>query len=310
MGYYMFVDTTIRNGLEKINIDKILLRNIPLAPLCSFHTGGDADLLGTPSDLEELRALLEYAREKALTLTVLGGGTNVLVSDRGVRGLTIVTTRMNSHHVRGTLVCAQAGQLIDRTIQIAIEHSLGGVELLGGLPGTLGGAVRGNAGAHGVHIGDFVEWVDHVDTFGVLHRTYRDDLEFSYKHSVFCTKPDIIVEVALRLIPNKETSEAMRLREQSRKLRFSAGQFDHPSAGCMFKNPVGPPAGALIEQASLKGALQGGAAVSERHANFIINQQGDATSADILTLAERIACTVKSHSGITLEREVQLIGQW
>ena len=305
-----YVDTTIRNEVEKINIDAILIRDVPLAPLCSYRTGGDADLLGTPSNLSELRALLAYASEHGLSITLLGGGTNVLVSDRGVRGLTILTTRLHQVHVRGTLLCAQAGLSVDKTIQIAIEHSLCGLELLGGLPGTIGGAVRGNAGANGVWLSDFVEWVDYIDMDGTLGRVFRSEMDFSYKHSCFSSNNYVIYEVVLRLIPNKETSEAMRMREQSRRKRFVAGQFDYPSAGCMFKNPEGYSAGKLIDQAKLNTLTVGGAAVSHKHANFIINRSGDATSMDMYRLSQQIAEHVEKSEHIKLEREIQLIGQW
>ncbi|MDD4260218.1 MAG: UDP-N-acetylmuramate dehydrogenase [Sphaerochaetaceae bacterium] len=304
------MSTTIRNAHEKINTTRFLTHDVSLKPFCSFHTGGSADIFGTPSNLHELRMLIAYARENDLPITVLGGGTNVLISDKGIKGLTIHTAHLKNFHIRGTLLCAQAGCSIDRIIQGSIEHALSGMELLGGLPGTIGGAVRGNAGVHQVHIGDWVEWVDYLDHSGNLMRTHKEELDFSYKHSFFSETTGIIYEVAFRLIPNKATSEAMRLKEQSRKERLDAGQYAFASAGCIFKNPEGLSAGAMIEKIGLKQKNVNGAMVSPFHANFIVNQTGSASSNDVRSLAQEVATQVKKQLDIDLEYEVQFMGDW
>lgn len=304
------MDTTIRNAGEKINIDHLVHPNVALAPLCSYGTGGEADFLVTPTNLWELKAAVRWAKERQLPITVLGGGSNVLVSDAGVEGLVILTTQMTDHHVRGCIFCTQSGLPLDTAINVSIERSLSGLEPLGGLPGTVGGAVRGNAAAGGLWISELIEWVDYVDEDGNLLRYQGMDGGFSYKHSPFTGTTHIIYEVAFRLIPNKKTSEARLKKEQSRTERLESGQFDLPSAGCMFKNPHGVSAGKLIDEAGLKGRSFGGARVSENHANFIVNHDHTATSSDIFELSKIVEHEIEKHTGIRLEREVMLLGRW
>jgi len=304
------VATTISNTNEKINIEENILKDVPLAPLCSYRCGGDADLLAAPTTLGELRQLLEYSTRQGLAVTILGGGTNVLISDRGVRGLVILTSRLCAYHVRGTVFCAQSGLLLDKAINVSIEHSLSGLELLGGLPGTVGGAIWGNASAQGFAISELVEWIDYLQPDGTIRRIQRDDPRFSYKNSPFKGTSNIIYEIAFRLQPNKNTSEARLLKEQSRRNRRETGQYDFPSAGCMFKNPHGKTAGTLIDEAGLKGMVLGGAQISQNHANFFINRSRNSTSQEIFSLSEIARKKIEERFGIQLEREIILLGEW
>lgn len=302
--------TTISNTTEKINIKDLILEHQPLASLCTYRTGGNADLLAIPTNLEQLKALLEYSRKNKVPITILGDGSNVLISDEGVAGLVILTKKLCSYHVRGTVFCAQSGLSLENAINASIENSLSGLETLGGLPGTIGGAVWGNASTHGVQLSNLIEWVDYLTPEGEIARIHREDDRFAYKRSPFMGTQNVIYEVALRLIPNKNTSEARLHKEQSRKERIDSGQFDHPSAGCVFKNPRGKPAGMLIDEAGLIGLKVGGAQISSWHGNFIINTDGLATSTDIFELAELARNAVYTHFGIELEREIVLIGRW
>lgn len=304
------MNTTIRNADEKINIDQLIHRNVALSPLSSFGTGGEADWLATPKNLPELRAIVGWAREKNLPVTILGGGSNVLISDDGVEGLVLLTSGLTSYHFRGSIFCTQAGLPLDTAINVAIEHSLSGLEPLGGLPGTVGGAVRGNAGAGGLWISELIEWIDYLDSEGNLARYHGIDNGFSYKHSPFTGTNRIIYEIAFRLVPNKNSSDARLKKEQSRTERLESGQFDFPSAGCIFKNPRGTSAGKLIDEAGLKGMAIGGAMVSENHANFIVNNERKATSNDIFELSTMVAHEVKKRFDIELEREIILLGRW
>ncbi len=304
------MDTTIRNADEKINIDALVHRNVALAPLSSYGTGGEADYLAVPGNLKELRASLQWANGRHLPITILAGGSNVLISDEGVEGLVIVTTGLTDHHVRGCIFSTQCGLPLDTAINVSIERSLSGLEPLGGLPGTVGGAVRGNASAGGLWISELIEWVDYLDIEGNMYRYQGMDGGFSYKHSPFSDTDHIIYEVAFRLLPNKHTSEVRLKKEQSRTERLETGQFDLPSAGCMFKNPLGISAGKLIDEAGLKGRRFGGAGVSEHHANFIVNYNHTATSSDIDELAKIVANEVERREGIVLEREVIRLGRW
>jgi UDP-N-acetylmuramate dehydrogenase len=304
------VDTTIRKADEKINIDHLIHHQVALAPLSSYRTGGQADHFIVPANLTQLRAALQWATERDMPITILGGGSNVLISDEGVEGLVIATSGLTDHHVRGRIFCCQCGLPLDTAINVAIEHSLSGLEPLGGLPGTTGGAVRGNAAAGGLWISERIEWVDYLDYHGNFFRYQGMNEGFSYKSSPFARMPVIIFEIAFRLIPNKNTSEARLQKELSRTQRMESGQFDLPSAGCMFKNPHGNSAGKLIEEAALKGLTLGGAQVSPNHANFIVNYSHQATSQDIYDLSVHVQQEIERQYGITLEREVILIGRW
>lgn len=222
----------------------------------------------------------------------------------------ISTLALTNSYVRGTLFCAEAGLSVESAINRAIEHSLSGLELLGGLPGSIGAAVWGNASSLGVAISSLIEWIDYLDDKGSLHRYHYKEGDFSYKNSPFKGQNVTLYEVALRLIYNKNSSEAHLTKEKSRAKRIEEGQFATPCAGCIFKNPKGVSAGSLIDQANLKGFTIGGAEVSHNHANFIINPNYRATSSEIYSLALLVAQKVEEVHNITLEREIVLLGRW
>jgi len=304
------VSTTIRNESEKINMEEIIERDVPLSMHSTYRTGGAADFLVSPTHLDQLRFALHWAQEKNLPITILGGGSNILISDNGVEGLVILLSNLNRYHIRGVLCVAQSGLPLDTAINISIEHYLSGLEPLGGLPGSIGGAVWGNAGVREVSIMDFVEWVDYIDYDGNLSRYYPLKENSQYRSSFFSGKQCILYEIALRLIPNKNSSEARLAKEESRNIRLRKGQFDLPSAGCMFKNPQGESAGRLIEKAGLKNMSYNGAKVSENHANFILKTSQETTSKDIYTLSQMVQEKIEKETSIKLQREVSLIGRW
>ncbi len=291
-------------------MEQLIHKNVALASLCSYGTGGSADYLAIPTNLKELQASLSWAHTRQLPITILGRGTNVLIADAGIEGLVVLTTRLDAHHARGCIFCTEGGLSLDTAINIAIEHSLSGLEPLGGLPGTVAGAVFGNAGANGRYIGDLIEWVEYIDAEGNLQRHHTVDGGFAYKHSPFSGTDAVIYEVAFRLIPNKDSSKARLIKEKSRTERLEKGQFDLPSAGCVFKNPKDISAGNLIEKAGLKGMSHNGAAISKNHANFIVNSSRRATSQDIFELSTTVQKEIQEKFGITLEREITLLGRW
>ena len=210
--------------------------------------------------------------------------------------------------MKGGLFIAYAGESLENVINKSIEHHLTGLEELGGIPGTTGGATWGNAGANGVSISTFFFYADYITPDGKLKRmpSYCD--AFSYRKSPF-QKGDIILSTAFRLKADRNTAEAREKKEYYKRERKRKGQYDALSAGCFFRNPPAVSAGSLIEQAGLKGFSHGGAMVSDRHANFIINT-GNATSKDIYELSELVANAVEKKFGITLEREVTLLGKF
>ncbi|MBN2860702.1 MAG: UDP-N-acetylmuramate dehydrogenase [Sphaerochaetaceae bacterium] len=304
------MNTTIRDENEKINTEELIIAGAPLKQLCTFRTGGEADYLARPKNLEELRVLLRWAKERSLPVTILGGGSNVLISDRGVEGLVISTVTLSSTHVRGLLSVSQCGISLDRLINYTIEHNLSGLEPFGGIPGTIGGAVRGNAGLIDYSISEVLEWVDYLDPNGNLFRYYPQTQINEYRRSFFSDTPFILYEIALRLTSHRNTSEARQRKEASRRDRLQQGQYDLPCAGCMFKNPEGASAGKLIDNLHLKNTRLGGAMVSNSHANYIVNVARDTKSEDIFALSEQVREQVSRAYGIDLEREVVLIGRW
>ena len=301
----------VRNSGEKINLEELLKANLPLASHSTIHTGGSADLAAFPADFEELRALLIYAEKNELPVTILGGCSNSLISDDGVAGLTIITTHLTRRHVQGEMFCVRCGLPLDRAIDLAIEDGLCGLELLGGIPGTVGGAIFGNSGANGVQISDLLYYVDYMTFDGKLHRMQTHADEFSYRHSPFKEKKDtIIYEAGFRLIPTIQTSEARKSKDEAKKKRKLSGQYDNPSLGCVFCNPAQGSAGELIEQCNLKGTTVGGASICHRHANIIINGKGKATSKDVYNLMLLTQEKVFKEKGILLKKEIQCIGRW
>lgn len=264
-----------------------------------------------PATVEQLRQILSETFQKGIPVTVLGGCSNVLISDRGIRGLTVFLTHLTRFHIRGSLFCPEPGLSLEKAINIAIDNGLGGIESLGGIPGTIGGAIAGNAGPKGLSIGEFITFIDYLEPDGSLHRFIPESTSFSYRHSPFSETDLIITEAGLSLSPTAHTWEARQHKETAKRNRRASGQFDQPSAGSFFKNPSPTlSAGKLIDNCSLKGASVGGAMVSRTHANFIVNVNNRASSTDIYELARFVQHSVLEQTGIRLEPEVKFIGDW
>ncbi|MFA7370317.1 MAG: UDP-N-acetylmuramate dehydrogenase [Sphaerochaetaceae bacterium] len=301
---------TISNGEEKINKGHLILKNVPLSRYCTYGTGGSCDYFCQPKNLEEVQIALAWAKKNHQKVTILGCGSNVLISDAGVEGLVIITTLLTSYHVRGTLLCCEAGLAVDSAINLSIDNYLSGLEPLGGLPGSVGGAVYGSASANGLAIATLLEWVDYLDSQGNLNRYHINGGGFSYKVSPFTNTTNFIWEVTFRLKGTNNPSQKRREKEESRLKREEEGQYAYPSAGCIFKNPPQGPAGYFIEKAGFKGKRLEGARVSDKHANFIIKEDCHVTSQAIYELSSLVQTGVKEAFGITLEREIRLIGRW
>lgn len=300
------MDSNVRNHHEKIKFE-----HLSLAPYSNIRCGGSAEYAAIPKTGEELRAALLWAADQNLGVTVIGGGTNSLVSDRGIDGVTILTTNLTELNVQGGLLIAQSGVLFDQMIDFAIDNSLGGLEPLGGLPGTVGGAIAGNSGANGVLTGDLLYWVDCFDRSGRLIRLRAHPDSYSYRHSPFVERNDLVIwEAAFRLNPITKTNEARRSKEEFKQARLSKGQYRYPSIGCIFKNPASHGAGRIIDSCGLKGYTLGGAQVSSSHANFIINADQRATSDEVKALIDHIKTVVQQKTQIVLEEEIRYLGRW
>lgn len=297
----------VSNRVEKINLEQ----DVGLAKYSTMKSGGTADLLCYPTDLQELRAALALARDRSIPVTILGGMSNALISDDGIEGLVIRTTKLNEMKRRGNLLSVLTGALLEETIDFAIGEGLGGLEHFYGIPGTIGGALWGNAGAHDHQISETALFADFLDLHGNLFRRQIDQSGFSYRMSPYKSRTDLILyEVHLALKPTGDTHNLKTIALGYKQRRIEQRQFHYPSLGSVFKNPPGHKAWALLEGCGLKGKRIGGAQIARHHANMIINVDGSATSTDIRNLIDLAKETVFQKYAITLEEEITCLGRW
>lgn len=278
----------------------LLRENAPLREYCSMRVGGPARLAAFPETAEELAALLRAGGRRV----VLGGGSNVLFPDEGYDGTVIFTTRLCGLTADGCMLSAQAGVPLSAAARRALECGLGGLAFAYGIPGTVGGGVYMNAGAYG---GEMKQVVTSVTVFrmdGTEQMLSAEASAFGYRTSVYQTLPCVIVRASLQLQPGDPNTIAQTMRALMEK-RKASQPLELPSAGSTFKRPVGYFAGPLIEQAGLKGQGIGGAAVSEKHAGFVVNC-GGATTDDIRRTMELVQTRVLETSGVQLEPEVRI----
>ncbi|WP_425061387.1 UDP-N-acetylmuramate dehydrogenase [Sporomusa carbonis] len=282
--------------------------NEPMSNHTTFRIGGPADYLVFPASAQEVSVVSDIAKQFNVPVTVLGNGSNVLVLDRGIRGL-VVKFGPEMGYIRhsGTTVFAGAGALLTDVSKYAAANKLTGFEFAIGIPGSIGGAVFMNAGAYEGDMSQVAVAVTAVCTTGQLRRFEAAELNFGYRHSVFQDNGCIICEVELAL-NNGEDSSIRSLIDDYTTKRESKQPLEMPSAGSTFKRPQGHFAGTLIEQAGLKGATVGGAQVSTKHAGFIINA-GGATAQDVLSLISKVQNVVYKRFGVALHPEVRVIGE-
>ncbi|MCL2030672.1 MAG: UDP-N-acetylmuramate dehydrogenase [Oscillospiraceae bacterium] len=277
----------------------LILEEEPLSRHTTMGVGGPAEFFAFPATARELTGLLDACPDAR----VLGNGSNVLCPDAGLRGMVISTLNMRAlRRLDTTLLYAESGALLPAAAAFAWKLGLSGLEFASGIPGTAGGGLLMNAGAYGGQMSDVV--AESVYWHGGEH--VLEDHGFAYRTSVYGTRPErVILSVVLRLEPGDPASIRGRMDELTR-LRREKQPVEWPSAGSVFKRPKDGYASALIEQCGLKGAREGGAAVSEKHAGFILNT-GGATCADVLRLMERVTDTVYRETGIRLEPEVRVL---
>ena len=297
-------------GLERVR------RNAPLAPVTTFKVGGPADWLVDLHGSGPVRRAVALAIEGGLPVTVLGGGSNVLVADGGVRGLVI---RIRGGDVTASgpaLVCADAGVTINGLVRWTINRGLGGLEAWAGTPGTVGGAVFGNAHFQGRLIGELIERVTVVTPGGDIIDVPAGEMEFGYDRSRLHHTREVVVSADFR-VSKGEPASLRAVARESLAFRKRTQPLESASAGCIFQNPdpardripagIPPSAGALVDRAGLKGARQGAARVSATHANFIVNE-GGATARDIRALIDRCKSEVQAKFGVTLREEIAYLG--
>lgn len=285
-----------------------ILVNEPMKKHITFRVGGPADVLVRPTP-KELREILLLCKEECVPYVVIGNGSNLLVGDKGIRGLVIeMTSCMGDITVEENVITAGSGVLLSKLANCAAEHGLAGMEFAAGIPGTVGGAVVMNAGAYGGEMKDILTAVTVMTKEGELQELSAFELDLSYRHSCISQKEYIVVEVKLGLQKGEETV----IREQMKKLReqrIEKQPLEYPSAGSIFKRPEGHFAGKLIMDAGLRGYQVGDAQVAEKHCGFVINR-GNATAADIKTLMQDVTEKVQEQFDVVLEPEVKLLGEF
>ena len=294
-----------------INIDDIrkffrgtILLGEPLNKYTSFRIGGPADYYLEPADKDDVVGIVSYLQEQGIPFLVIGKGSNLLISDDGIRGAVINFERgLNDMRIEGDLILVEAGVPLARFVEFCVQRGYRGVEMLPGIPGTLGGAIMMNAGAYGGEISDHLIEVE-VLRGNKIVKVKKEDAGFLYRGSGF--KGDVILNASFKL-PEGDKAEIIKLRRELLIKRNRSQPVNYPNSGSMFKNPPGSFAAKLIEGAGLKGERHGKAQISERHANFIVNL-GGATANDVLALIELARRTVFEKFGISLELEVKLLG--
>ena len=280
----------------------------PMKKHTTFRVGGPADVLVQP-DETALAAILALCRRYHVSYSFIGNGSNLLVGDKGIRGVVIeMTDPMGNIEVDGTKITAQAGAMLSKIANTAASNGLGGMEFAAGIPGSVGGAVVMNAGAYGGEMKDIIEKVYVLDENGAQLELDRDALDLGYRHSCIPEKKYIVTKVVLELVPHDEVEIRSKMKDLNEK-RAEKQPLQYPSAGSTFKRPEGYFAGKLIMDAGLRGYQVVGAQVSEKHCGFVINK-GDATAADICQLMRDVSDKVQAQFGVVLEPEVKMIGEF
>jgi len=283
----------------------------PMKGHTTLRIGGPADIYAVPDDVISLRGLLLTLNDRGIAVTPVGGGSNLLVADEGIEGAVVSVSRLNRIEVikdddSGVRLFVEAGVPLQGLINLSKTRGYKGIEGLAGIPGTIGGAIKGNAGAFGFELSDVIEQVVLIDNRGRISLTGREDLNFGYRLSGI---PDGTVILSANISLQKETPEDVARRIdaflQERLRRQPIAEY---SAGCVFKNPDEAPAGRLIDEAGCKGMRRGDIEVSSKHANFFINR-GNGKASDFLGLMDDVAERVLRLFGIKLEPEIMIVGR-
>lgn len=300
---YEKLENKMKNSEIKTNED--------MSKHTSFKVGGKADIFIKINDIQDLKYILDFTKKNNIPLTIIGNGSNVLVKDNGIRGITIYLNfddiQIDEEQNGEVIVTVGSGVKLAMLAVILQKKGIAGFEFASGIPGTIGGAIRMNAGAYGKEMKEVVENVTYIDEEGNKHKLENEQMDFSYRHSRFKEKQEIIIEAQLKF--QKEDAEKIKERmDEYRKARMEKQPIDMPSAGSTFKRGTNYISAKLIDDAGLKGYKIGGAQVSEKHAGFIVNK-GNATAQDILDLIDYVIKVVYEKFGKILELEVEVIGE-
>jgi UDP-N-acetylmuramate dehydrogenase len=297
--------------IQLAKTDCLIYPQVSLAELNSYRVGGLAQWYTAPRDRQSLQAAFEWFQSQDLPLTLLGAGSNLLISDRGIPGLVIGTRHLRHSHFNAQTgqVTAGAGEPIARLAWQAAKHGWRGLEWAVGIPGTVGGGVVMNAGAHNQCVADCLVNAVVVSANGAVETLTPEDFAYSYRTSSLQGDRRLVIEATFQLQPGFSRAEVMEATTYNLQQRKNSQPYDRPSCGSVFRNPKPLAAGWLIEQLGLKGYRIGGAEVSQRHANFILNC-GNAQAADIFRLIHHVQEQVERHWSVLLEPEVKLLGEF
>lgn len=302
----MIVDQMINHKFFKELPKENILFSEPLMKHTFTKIGGKADIFIMPSNIIELQSAIITAKQFNIPVTILGNGSNVIVKDGGLRGITLCLRKLHDIHVKGNVILAQSGAAIIDVSQQALEFELSGLEFACGIPGTVGGALYMNAGAYGGQISDILESATILTGDGEIQTLSKSELLLGYRQSIFKDKGYVILEANFKL----EKSVTKLIKDKMDELtiaRRTKQPLEYPSCGSVFKRPPGYYAGKLIQDCGLQGKRIGGAEVSKKHAGFIVNVE-NATSQDYLNLIGFVQQTVKEKFGVDLETEVIILG--
>jgi len=282
--------------------------NIKLAPFSTFKIGGAAKYYCQPNNINDIKKAFNFAKKNNLDTFYLGGGSNILISDKGYSGLIIHLTKLDNIIIDDTFITVGAGFFVSKLANKIANLGLSGIEFAGGLPGTVGGAVFMNAKAYGSSFSNVIKTVTVINRKGELKNLSNEEMNFSYKDSRIMHNNELIIATTLDLKKGNKKSIQEKTKKNSDD-RIQKGQFSNPNAGCIFKNnyTVGIPSGKLIQDSGLLGFSLGGAQIFNGHGNFIMNNN-NATATDILNIITEIKKQVKIKQDIDLELEVRLLG--
>ena len=297
------------DALIQLTAEKNVLTDEPMKKHVTFRVGGAADYFVSPESAEEVQKIILLCKEKGMPYYILGNGSNLLVSDSGYRGVIIqIYKSMSDISVEGELVKAQAGALLSAIAAQAEAASLTGFEFASGIPGTIGGAAVMNAGAYGGEMKDVIAQVTVLTKDGEILVIPGEKMEMGYRTSIVAKNQYIVLEAVIRLAHGEQEQIRAKMEELKEK-RTTKQPLEYPSAGSTFKRPEGYFAGKLIEDAGLRGFQVGGAQVSEKHCGFVINKD-QATAAEVRELIRQVSERVRENSGVTLEPEVKMLGEF
>lgn len=281
----------------------------PMSRHTTFRAGGPADFFVTPEKEGQVRKTLSLLKEAQVPRYIMGNGSNLLVGDRGYRGVILqICKKMNRIRIQDTVIQAQAGALLSKIAAEAQAKGLTGFEFASGIPGSLGGAVMMNAGAYGGEMKQVLIQAQILNASGEIEDVLAEEMELGYRSSVFSRNGGVILSASIQLEPGDPSAIQSRM-EELKFLRTSKQPLEYPSAGSTFKRPEGYFAGKLIQDAGLRGFQVGGAQVSEKHCGFVINKD-QASAMDIRSLMEQVSEKVYTRFGVRLEPEVKLIGEF